>query len=580
MKSVLMLPLEFTHWQQARAWSYTGNYSFFDGFLQNDIDCLSLPLFVENTTSYASRLIDFYKGIVHQQYDEVWVWCVHTQLSEKDWQWINSLAPKIVGVLMESAQYSEIEYQEFPHLRTRAELITKELSHCTHALVGNQSDADLIKQSLNIEVTWYLPMISEQFILDAEPPEEGKACFIGSCYAMREPYLKQSKLDDIIERPDLPERHCDAPEHFEKACQAYLCFCLESAARDIKPLKALFKQLKLARESLFNLQLQGIRMGRANVNLPSLFKAYPGRVMEAMAANVPVLSPIPCAELQDVFIDDQDILLFDTPECLRAQYEGLIAESDKALRISKSARNNLFLRHTARIRIQQLSQWIEQGVVPDFSHDKGYRPSLGECIYYDKLFNKNPNWSEISPNGDEMSRWNIIEGYIDSLALSGSEHALEVGCGRGWLSERLVKYCPVTAIEPVPEVTLRNLSRDSDVEYMVGSAETLLFLGKKNHYDLLVCSEVMEHIPAKMQSTFVENLVALVATDGHLIISTPRADIQAQWMEQYGDPAQPIEDWVMEKDLLALFEQQGCSGVELQRAFLLDIYQVWLFKKH
>ena len=580
MKSVLMLPLEFTKWQQARAWSYTGSYSFIDGFEQNDISCLSLPLYIENTDSYASKLIETYKKIVDDKYDEVWVWCVHTQLSEDDWKWINSLTNKVVGVVMESVQYTDEEYQEFPTLRNRSDLITQELSHCSHALVANQSDADFIKAKLGIEAIWYLPMIGEQHVLAEDAPTEGKACFIGSCYKMREPYLKHGKLDQIIERPDLPERHCSAPAQFDQACSGYIQECLFNDEISLNAVTTKYSRLKAARENLFDLQLKGIRMGQANVNLPSLFKGYPGRVIESMAASVPVLSSVPlCGELATVFENGEDILIFDSPETLQSQFELLVSEEGMSARIVKSARNKLLLRHTARIRIQQFSKWLDDGISPNFYQDNGYRPSFEECLYYDKLFNRTPNWSALEPNSDEKSRWKVIKGYIDELDLTNDNKIIEVGCGRGWLSELLVNYCPVIAIEPVPEVTLRNMARSSSVEYMVGSAETQLFLNKREHYDLLVCSEVMEHIPKKFQAEFVENLVALVSIGGYLIISTPRADIQQEWMKQYGDPAQPIEDWIMEKDLESLFSDQKCQSIKLERAFLLDIYQVWLFKK-
>lgn len=583
MKSILLLPLEFATWQQARAWSYTGSYAFYDGFCENGITCTVLPLFCDQTGSDVTKHLDQYKSIINRTFDEVWVWSVHTYLNKEFWQWVGTLAPVVVGVLMESLQLTEAEIAEFGHLKDRKKAVFYDLKNCTHALVCGEADAQLVRSELGIHCLWYPAMVPEKFVRFSSPPPVGKASFIGSCYGERHKYLKNGLLDDVLYRPHLPERDTAIPEQFDITCARFRQKMAMGEIRTIEDLSNEFHVLKTVREQLFNLHLDGLRLGSASVNLPSILKTYAGRVIESMAAGVPVISWLPPGnEQQKLFIPEQDILTFDDVPSLRQAIEKANEPSRTAM-IGQviNARNKLLLRHTARIRTFQFDQWLDKETIPNYFSDKGYRPSVEECIYYNKLFNESPSWSQNLPNRDELSRWEIIRRYMDDICkdAKNSREIVEVGCGRGWLSELVAPYGKVTAVEPVADVALRAAQRGGDVKYVTGSAETLLFLNKQNHFDIVLSSEVIEHVPAEGKVDFIYNLVKLTKPGGHIIVSTPRADIQSEWMAQYGDPSQPIESWMSEKEMSDCFGKAGCEGLELHRAFLMEIYQVWLFKK-
>ena len=71
--------------------------------------------------------------------------------------------------------------------------------------------------------------------------------------------------------------------------------------------------LRVIRRALHGLWLDGVRLGSASVNLPSLFKGYSGRVVESMAAGVPVVSwdaPHRPAN-RSLFAPDREIRLFE-----------------------------------------------------------------------------------------------------------------------------------------------------------------------------------------------------------------------------------------------------------------------------
>lgn len=209
-----------------------------------------------------------------------------------------------------------------------------------------------------------------------------------------------------------------------------------------------------------------------------------------------------------------------------------------------------------------------------------------EELFYENFFTINPYWSSKNPNEDELSRWNAINKFIEvNIGFSENFNILDVGCGRGWLSNLLTKYGNVTGIEPVKKVVQYAKKLYPNVEFKVGSTQNLL-PKFKNNFDLIVCSEVLEHIPDDKKAIFISEISLLLKSKGYAIFSTPRADIQEEWMS-FTEPGQPIEDWISEANLEKLFIQVGFKTIALERVSIapkqnidpLPIYQVWLFRK-
>lgn len=209
-----------------------------------------------------------------------------------------------------------------------------------------------------------------------------------------------------------------------------------------------------------------------------------------------------------------------------------------------------------------------------------------EELFYENFFIINPYWSSKEPNEDELSRWNAINKFIEvNISLSENFKILDIGCGRGWLSNLLTQYGNVTGIEPVKKVVQYAKKLYPNVEFKVGSTQNLL-PKFKNNFDLIVCSEVLEHIPDDKKAIFISEVSLLLKSKGYAIFSTPRADIQEEWMS-YAEPGQPVEDWISEVSLEKLFIENDFKTIALERASIsprqnidpLPIYQVWLFRK-
>ena len=66
-------------------------------------------------------------------------------------------------------------------------------------------------------------------------------------------------------------------------------------------------------------------------------------------------------------------------------------------------------------------------------------------------------------------------------------------------------------------------------------------------FDVVLCSEVIEHVPHPQKPEFVNQLARLLTPDGYLILTTPRGDVWEEW-RRIAPPNQPVEDWVTERN--------------------------------
>lgn len=573
MSKVLMVTIDFSTWEQAKAWSYTGAYSFFDGMKQNGVDCDLAPVIVHRDGSLDLRFVEYFIS-QQQRYSQVWVWCVHARYHEKVWTGLQSLSDVVVGVLMETLTFTDAELTEFPHLSTRQDDVLAQLRYCSHALTCNHTDAQIVQESLGIPAQWYPAMISEEFISIYPLPEGDKASFIGSCYGERKAYLKTDKFSQCLQRPYHLERDSHLPADFD-ACMA----AFPSQFNDRDSCKQHLERLITVRRALFSLHLESMRIGFANVNLPSILKAYPGRVIEAMAVSSPVICWQPMdPEQVALFSDGEDIAFFKSPVEFLEKVTSLQQCEELREKMTIEARNKLLVRHTARIRIAQLNNWLADGVRPAYNSDNAYRPDIDECLYYKAFFTEDSRWSTAEPNQDESARWSVIQQYVNEIVPTRATF-VEVGCGRGWLANLLSQYGDVTAVDPVADVIAFAEKLFPHISFLTGDAGVLAMSGMRESFDVLVCSEVLEHVPYAYKDAFISTLVSLVKPGGHLILSTPRKDILEQWTERYGIPGQPTEDWVTESEMQALLQANNCERLALQRAYLMDIYQIGLFQK-
>ena len=213
-----------------------------------------------------------------------------------------------------------------------------------------------------------------------------------------------------------------------------------------------------------------------------------------------------------------------------------------------------------------------------------------EAMFYEEMFVKNNYWNSSKPNEEEVLRWEIIKSYLNLINKEFPHKdmtILDLGCGRGWLTNLMSNYGKITGIEPVEAVVKHAKKLYPDINFLCGTSDNLLNKNTFDKYDLIVSSEVIEHIKDIDKINFIKNISNLTNESGYLILTTPRKEIQEKWLK-FMEPGQPIEDWISEEELEKLVTDIGFTKVRVERFSIppvkgapkLEVYQLWLFKKN
>lgn len=235
---------------------------------------------------------------------------------------------------------------------------------------------------------------------------------------------------------------------------------------------------------------------------------------------------------------------------------------------------------------------LKKVIKSEASNQKQPAHSQTEEEYYTELFTKHPVWNSPTANTEEVLRWEIIKNFIFYITGYNANHAgehkpltiLDLGCGRGWLSNLLTPYGKVTGIEPIEPVVKYANQIFPDIDIRHGNSQTLL--NAKETFDIVVCSEVIEHVVDEEKAGFLNGLNALLNSNGFLILTTPRKEAQQEWLK-YSTPGQPVEDWLDEKTLGGLLAESDFTKHYLSRFSIppnpaapdIEIYQLWLAQK-
>ena len=136
------------------------------------------------------------------------------------------------------------------------------------------------------------------------------------------------------------------------------------------------------------------------------------------------------------------------------------------------------------------------------------------------------------PNG-EFKPLHILNpvrlGYVQSRAGLEGKKVLDVGCGGGLLSEAMARAgATVTGIDLAPmtiEIAeLHALESGVNVQYLRQSAEAHA-LEHPAHYDVVVCMEMLEHVPDPM--SVLRALHDLVVPGGFVFLSTLNRNLKS-----------------------------------------------------
>ena len=136
------------------------------------------------------------------------------------------------------------------------------------------------------------------------------------------------------------------------------------------------------------------------------------------------------------------------------------------------------------------------------------RPECLEAFYRHPIWALNGIFIEHDPDSMDHRR-----AFSVALSALKPEHVLEIGGGFGTLARLLSEESPealINLFEPYPSQCMLNLCSHNPRIQFVDKFES-------DTYDVLVCTDVLEHVPAPLD--LLVTMIAAVRVGGHLLIA-------------------------------------------------------------
>ncbi len=372
--TALLIQLEFPTWKLARPWTYSANFAVQDALTQLGVECLTIPAIPGEQRSWLS----FARSICQNKtFDQVWVWLVHYHYDESLLDWISTIAPIRIGVLMESLHYGTEAYENSPGLIERPRIVARQIKALTHVLTFDERDAEDMNASKSADAIWWPGSVPRQYIVDTPTPLAGrKASFSGSLYGSRRSWLEHPTIKDRIVLSAKSSSKSEFPRLFDELQQYAQDLLASGRTGSEKDLVQYISNLHSIRSGEFIEWMRGLRASGLIINLPSYASFYGGRVFEGMAVGCPVLSfNIPNRpKTRALFEDGQDILLFsqDDPSSLVQQLDRLEHDHVFSQKVVVNALQKIRDFHTVERRVRQTLDWVEKGKIPDYEESSLY----------------------------------------------------------------------------------------------------------------------------------------------------------------------------------------------------------------
>lgn len=183
-----------------------------------------------------------------------------------------------------------------------------------------------------------------------------------------------------------------------------------------------------------------------------------------------------------------------------------------------------------------------------------------EGNYYDKYNSSNP-----------IVRWMMKNFFIsmeECLSVVGKfDNVLEAGCGEGevanFIAEKFNGTCQYTSIDAFDvsdKVIKKAQEMYPNINFFTGSIYEIA----RGGYDLVVCSEVLEHLEEPEKALFELKKT----TDKYLLVSVPREPVwcvlnmvRGKYLRDFGNTPGHIQHWSKKKFL----EFLKCSGMNIRK---------------
>jgi SAM-dependent methyltransferase len=125
---------------------------------------------------------------------------------------------------------------------------------------------------------------------------------------------------------------------------------------------------------------------------------------------------------------------------------------------------------------------------------------------------------------------------------------IDIGCGNGWLTAELSRFGSATGLDLYADAAR---VRHPKLAFIDGD---ILTLDLDQRFDVVVTSEVIEHLLVEDQPRFVRKCSNLLFPRGWLVLTTPNPSVMKRLVAHIHLQPQPIENWLKPQELRALVE--------------------------
>ncbi|MFC2040592.1 class I SAM-dependent methyltransferase [Chloroflexota bacterium] len=166
--------------------------------------------------------------------------------------------------------------------------------------------------------------------------------------------------------------------------------------------------------------------------------------------------------------------------------------------------------------------------------------------YYDKKW---IGWTNQKLSWDDLCRLKFVSSSIEKMK-SKFKHTfkiIDLGCGRGWITDALSGYGEVVGADLSIETAQKLYPGSRFIQANIVTDKIV------ERYDIVVSSEVIEHLSLEDQVIYVRKAHDLLNEPGYLILTTPnKPQAENQFRRFPHTVKQPIENWLDKQSLTIL----------------------------
>ena len=161
-------------------------------------------------------------------------------------------------------------------------------------------------------------------------------------------------------------------------------------------------------------------------------------------------------------------------------------------------------------------------------------------------------WRSRLTGPDELCALFFIREAIKSMHdLQDCPTILDAGCGRGWMTHALGSLGNVLGVDLSVDLAKRFYSHCS---FQRGNLAKEILTG--HTFDVVVSSEVIEHLSTDDQKAYISNLTGSLRMNGYLVLTTPNKPKALELFAALPRARkQPIENWLTQYELIKLLSR-------------------------